>query len=105
MVLYARVIVMISLVLSLFCGLVWADESDLIWSTYLGGTHDDEGLAIATDDEGYVYVSGVTRSSDFPITHGTYDTVYHREGDIFVAMLNPGGTTLQFSTFIGGSGL
>jgi hypothetical protein len=80
-----------------------ADGSSLLYSTYLGGTNDDEALAIAVDGGGNAYVAGTTYSSDFPVTAGAFQTSLHGQLDGFVAKLNPSGDALVYSTFIGGS--
>jgi uncharacterized Zn ribbon protein len=74
-----------------------------IWSTFLGGSKNDTGHSIAVDADGYVYIAGITRSSDFPTTSGVYDRSHNGELDIFLCKLNPAGTDLEFSTFLGGS--
>jgi uncharacterized repeat protein (TIGR01451 family) len=71
------------------------------YSTYLSGTNTDTPASIAVDGSGYAYVTGTTSSSDFPITSGTYQG----NTDVFVTKLNPTGTGLVFSTFIGGTSL
>ncbi len=87
-----------------------ADGSALAYSSYLGGRSSDRGLGIAVDTSGDAYVVGYTNSSDFPVTPGAYGTAFHAgacgsftcsEG--FVAKVNPAGTALAYSTFLGGS--
>jgi hypothetical protein len=81
-----------------------ADGTQLLWSTYLGGSDRDDCYGIMTDSSGNVYVTGWTRSSDFPTTVGAYDRSHGGLMDIFLAKLNPTGTQLLYSTFVGGSG-
>ena len=58
------------------------------------------------DEEGFIYLSGGTHSSDYPVTEGVYDTSFNGEGqwagDVFLTKLNPTGSEIIFSTFIGG---
>lgn len=75
---------------------------DLAWSTFLGGSGTDRALAVAVDDDGFVYVGGLTASADFPATAGGYAG---GSEDAFVAKLTPDGGTLIWATFLGGSGL
>jgi hypothetical protein len=79
--------------------------SSLSYGTFLGGEIGslDYGWAIAVDDEGYAYVTGLTYSSDFPTTSGAFDTSFNGEWDAFVVKLNPNGSSLVYGTFIGGS--
>ena len=56
------------------------------------------------DASGNAYVTGYTGSSDFPWTAGAYDTEYNGNSDAFVTKLNPSGSTLVYSTFLGGGG-
>ena len=76
----------------------------LVYSTYLGGLSDDTPAGIAVDDTGAVYVAGRTTSADFPVTPGAYQTQRSAYVDIFVTKLNPAGTEIVYSTYIGGSG-
>ena len=77
--------------------------SGLLYSTFLGGSRDDGGNAIAVDGVGSIYITGNTLSSDFPITPGAFDMSYNG-GDAFVVKLNPAGSALVYATFLGGSG-
>src|SRR5438309_5423356 len=61
--------------------------SMLLYSTYLGGSGDDEGFGIAVDAAGNAYVTGSTTSSDFPTTAGAVDTTFNGGGDAFVAKI------------------
>ena len=80
--------------------------ADLEYSTYLGGTDADVGRAIALDGAGNAYVAGTTWSSDFPVVPATAAAQKQNNGtlDAFVAKLNPTGSALGYSTYLGGSG-
>jgi hypothetical protein len=77
----------------------------LLDSTYLGGTEDQTEWAtsIARDNSGNIYVTGYTRSSDFPTTSGAYDTAYHDWSDVFVSKFDSELNNLLASTYFGGS--
>jgi uncharacterized repeat protein (TIGR01451 family) len=77
--------------------------STLAYSTYLGGSSNEFVAGVAVDTAGSAYVSGTTPSSDFPTTTGAYDTSLGGPGDAFAAKLDPSGSTLAYSTFLGGS--
>jgi hypothetical protein len=85
--------------------------SNLLYMTYLGGKGDDAVLAIAVDAGGYAYVTGATDSPDFPVSGfairtnltGIPSPVFGLlPYDAFVAKLNPGGSALVYSTYVGG---
>lgn len=78
--------------------------SQLVYSTYLGGSGDDVGLAIAVDSSGSAYVMGATSSTDFPTTPGAFQGLLSGGTDVYVAKLNDRGSVLLYSTYIGGSG-
>ena len=85
-----------------------ADGSSFLFSTFLGGSDEDSGVAIALDSSGNAYIVGSTESTDFPITSGAFQTVvsngnsaYHAHG--FVTKLSADGSTLLYSTYLGGS--
>lgn len=75
----------------------------LSYSTYLGGGQHEQGRGIAVNASGNAYVTGMTPSSDFPASVGAYDESYNTNGDVFVTKLNPTGTGLVYSTYIGGT--
>jgi hypothetical protein len=79
-------------------------DPTLAYSTFLGGSSNDFGQGIAVDAIGNAYVVGWTGSTDFPTTAGAFDISHNGVDDVFVAKLNPSGSSLLFSTFIGGSG-
>jgi hypothetical protein len=80
------------------------DGSALVYSTFLGGSESDRGHGIAVDAAGSAYVVGETGSAmDFPITPGAFQTTHHGVTDTFVTKLNPTGSALVYSTFLGGS--
>ena len=74
----------------------------LPYATYLGGSANDDAKGIAVDASGHVYVVGVARSSDFP-TRNPLSAARSGPTDAFVAKLNPTGTALVYSTYLGGS--
>ncbi|ABF39351.1 cell surface glycoprotein [Candidatus Koribacter versatilis Ellin345] len=76
-------------------------DPTLVYSSYLGGSGDDEGDAVTVDGYGYTYVTGGTVSLDFPHTAGAYlkGSAYR----IFVTKIKPDGTGLVYSATIGGS--
>jgi hypothetical protein len=79
--------------------------SALVYSTYLGGTQFDGGSKIAVDAAGNAYVTGMTRSIDFP-TANAFQPSYagsSSSSDAFVAKVNPTGTVLVYSTYLGGA--
>jgi hypothetical protein len=79
-------------------------DPTLTYSTYLGGFFGDWAQGIGLDGSGNIYVSGVTSSSDFP-TVNAYQSVYGGDQyDSFVSKISADGSTLLYSTFLGGEG-
>lgn len=80
----------------------------LVYSTYLGGSREDEGYGIALDAGGNAYVTGYTFSPNFPGTAGSsIQPMLSGDGgypDAFVTKLNATGTAILYSTYLGGSG-
>ncbi len=99
--------------------------SALSYSTFIGGSAYDLAFALKVDSTGAAYITGSSASTDFPTTAGAFQTVYGGPtapppdcpdaidsfvlneptcGDVFVSKLNPAGSALAFSTYLGGSG-
>ncbi|HEV8129751.1 MAG TPA: SBBP repeat-containing protein [Acidobacteriota bacterium] len=77
--------------------------SAFIYSTYLGGFFDDQGNGIGVDSTGNVYVTGLTSSPDFPAVHAVQPLNNGGFiGDAFLTKLNPSGSAVVYSTFLGG---
>jgi hypothetical protein len=74
----------------------------LVYSTYLGGSGDDFGYAIAVDAAGNAYVAGSTTSTDFPKKNPQQPN-FGTGTSAFIAKLNPTGTALVYSTYFGGT--
>jgi len=82
-----------------------ASGSDLVYSTYLGGSGEDGGNDIAVDESGNAYVTGYTYSTDFDVTPGAFQTTFGGgKYYAFVTKLNATGRGLAYSTYLGGSG-
>ncbi len=78
-------------------------DPQLDYSTYLGGSGENYGFKIAVDTNGDAYVTGYTNSTNFPTTTGTYQNIFGGTYDVFVTKLNSMGTSLVYSTYLGGS--
>jgi gliding motility-associated-like protein len=81
-----------------------ATLANRIYATYLGGTGNDHVHSMIVDQAGNLAIAGRTRSLDYPVTSGAYQTVNHGGWDIVVTKFNAAGTALIGSTYIGGSG-
>lgn len=79
--------------------------SELLWSTFIGGSNGEEGRAVVTDAWGNPVLSGWTGSNNFPSTPDAYDTSHNLSSDVFVARLSSDGSELHYSTFLGGSAI
>ncbi|MGH2686982.1 MAG: SBBP repeat-containing protein [Actinomycetota bacterium] len=81
-----------------------AGLTDIVYSTFLGGSArefpGDSGIAV--DASGAAYLTGQAASADFPTTPGAFNTTHDEGDEIFVTKLNPAGSALAYSTFLGG---
>jgi hypothetical protein len=81
------------------------DGSGLVYSTFVGGSSYEGPYyvdAIALDPRGNAYIGGFTNSTDFP-TENAYDDSFNGPLDVFVTKLNPSGSALVYSTYLGGA--
>ena len=94
-----------------------SDGTQLIWSSYLGGSNLDHPYSMDCDEFGNLYVLGSTGSSNFGVTSNAYDTTFasgpsvlaeyytfSQGTDLFVSRISPDGTQLLGSTYLGGAG-
>ena len=81
-----------------------ASGSAIIYSTYLGGSGDEFAYGLAVDSQGNAYVVGDTNSTNFPTVNAVQATLGGGV-DAFVSKLNPNGSALVYSTYLGGSGI
>jgi hypothetical protein len=81
-----------------------ASGSALIYSTYLGGSGYDVATSIALDPTGSAYVAGYNYEAGFPTTQGAYQIASKGPYDAFITKLNSSGSTLVYSTYLGGTG-
>jgi hypothetical protein len=81
-----------------------ATGSALTYSTFLGGTQVDNGSSIKVDASGNAYALGFSSSTDFPTTPGAFDTSANGAFDVTLTKLNPAGSALVYSTYLGGDG-
>ena len=80
--------------------------SNLLYCSYLGGSQGEQGIAVAIDAAGHMYVTGNTASPDFPLSNAIQPSYGGGQSDVFVAEFDPLGTTatsLVYSTFLGGT--
>ncbi len=73
----------------------------LLYSTYLGGSGYDQGFGVAVDGSGNILVAGTTASTNFP-TANPFQSQNAGQQDVFITKFNPSGTTLIYSTYLGG---
>ena len=82
----------------------------LVYSTYVGGTGNENSTAIAVDAQGNAHITGMVIDGGFPVTAGAFQTTFRGGyedpfdwGDAFVCKLNAGGTGLVYATYLGGA--
>jgi hypothetical protein len=77
---------------------------DLEYATFLEGSLGSEAFGVAVTSSGAALVCGKAFSADFPTTPGAFDTSFNGIEDAFVTKLDPTGSSLEWSTFLGGIG-
>jgi hypothetical protein len=87
-----------------------SDGSQLVYSSYIGGTDQDGGRGVVIDAYGKAYITGCTRSTNFPVSTNAFDKTYNGGGsdqwawgDPFLFVMNTNGTQADYSTYLGGS--
>ncbi|MDY6852225.1 MAG: SBBP repeat-containing protein, partial [Thermodesulfobacteriota bacterium] len=85
-----------------FAAVVKADGSEIITSTYLGGSDDDQAVGVALDGNGLVYLAGTTEAADFPTIEPVQAAVAGH-ADAFLTILVLDGSEPVFSTYLGGA--
>lgn len=98
-----------SIVPEVFVAKFSSDGTTMLYSTYLPGNSSEHGTDIVVDDSGRAFVTGnvdlnITGITNFPSTANAYQPVHNTGSDAFLTVLNPDGTGLVYSTFIGGTG-
>jgi hypothetical protein len=74
-----------------------------VFSTYLGGTGDDVGFSIGRDQNGNIYITGRSSSTNYPVSPGAFQPANAGGYDATYSVLSPGGTQLVYSTYLGGT--
>ena len=81
-----------------------AQGNSLVYSAFLGGEENDSTEGVAVDAAGIAYVTGGTKSSGFPTTGNAYQGNRGGDTDAFLTKINAAGSSLLYSTYLGGSG-
>lgn len=84
-----------------FVAILSADGSDLLYSTYFGGSEDDWAYAIERGEDGAIHFAGTTQSVDLPLA-SPVQGAFAGVSDLFLCSLTPEGSALSFGTYLGG---
>jgi len=87
-----------------FVSKISAAGNALVYSSYLGGSKEDDANAIAVDAAGNAYITGETLSTDFPTSGSPYQGAQKGAGDAFLSEVAASGASLLYSTYFGGTG-
>ncbi|MFA7153489.1 MAG: SBBP repeat-containing protein, partial [Methanoregulaceae archaeon] len=82
---------------------VGSSGESLVYSTYIGGKSQDAGRSIAVDEQGSAYITGLTRSLNYP-TMAAFQPSSGGIVDAFMSRISPDGRSLEYSTYLGGTG-
>jgi hypothetical protein len=83
---------------------VKSDGTRVLWATYFGGSGIEGGTpSIRVSADGSPYILTGTNSTDLPTTAGAYDRTFNGVWDLYLAKFSPNGSSLVFSTYLGGS--
>jgi hypothetical protein len=85
-----------------FCMKLNERGTEILFSTLIGGTGDDHVSSIAIDDAKNILLCGFTKSEDFPASPGAHQRFLNGQSDVFFLKLNPRGSHVLYSTYIGG---
>ncbi|MDG6224731.1 MAG: SBBP repeat-containing protein [Candidatus Thermoplasmatota archaeon] len=86
-----------------FVSVLSSDGKYLLHSTFIGGSDIEVVSSIALDGQGYPFITGYTRSGDYPTTWGSYDRSYNQGIDSFITSFDRNLSYLRYSTYFGGS--
>lgn len=86
-----------------FATKISAAGNSLIYSTYIGGSSTEIAYGMSIDNNGHMYITGYTNSSNYPTTTGAYRTTQVAGIDVFLTKVSTNGQTLSYSTYLGGS--
>lgn len=78
--------------------------SKLVFCTYLGGSDNEQPHSMVVDSLNNLYVMATTKSSDFPVTVGSYDVTWNGSYDFTITKISWAGTKILAGTYVGGSG-
>ncbi|MHA2102651.1 MAG: SBBP repeat-containing protein [Candidatus Hodarchaeales archaeon] len=87
---------------NMFISKISPDGSELLYSTYISGIHEEYPSGIVVDSSNNIIVTGTTQSSDFPITKNAYKNEIS-DRDAFLLKLSSDGSELLYSTYVGGT--
>ena len=87
----------------IFVTKISSDGSKILFSAIMGGKEDESPTVIKVDNEGSIYLTGYTESSDFPLTKNPFQSVFHGKRDAFVTRISALGEKLMYATFLGGT--